>query len=107
MAKKFPTIRCSVVTVETIKGIETYLVPSESGGHAVAEFNRPDAIVKASGNHRLKPVNVGEVGTCFEFDLAGKSYVLEPGSPGYDRTRAVYASLIDDIEQLEQDKYDH
>lgn len=103
MSKLFPKIRCSIVTVTTVKGDESYIVPSENAAEAVAQFNRPDALVKASGNHWAQ---VSETdGDSFQLEMKDQQFTLELGDPGYNRVRSAHSKLIAKIEQEKWDQY--
>lgn len=98
MAKRFPKVRCSEVTVKTVKHTEHYIVPSETADQAIAQFRRPDAIVQASGNLWAQVTETD--GETFQLALKdGSAFTLEPGDPGYDRVRTAHSKVLSEIDQ--------
>ena len=105
MAKLFPKVRCSIVTITTIKGVETYIVPSETADEASAHFYRPDAEIKASGNLWAQVTETD--GESFSLETTdGRCFYLEAGDPGYERVCAAYKKLLMQIEQEKRAHYD-
>ncbi|WP_312679863.1 hypothetical protein [Stutzerimonas nitrititolerans] len=93
------------MTVTTMKGEESYIVPSENAGQAVSQFNRPDAVVKASGNLWAQVTETD--GESFSLKLNnGDQFYLEPGNPGYDRVHSAHNKLVTEIEQAKLAQYD-
>jgi len=106
MAKRFPRVRCSEVTVTTInKEPEIYTVPSLSAAEALAQFNRPDANVEAKGNYWAQVTETdGTNFTLLRND--GLIFYLEPGDYGYQRLLDAYHVLMAEIEKEQRKRYE-
>ncbi|PTS85493.1 hypothetical protein DBR00_06870 [Pseudomonas sp. HMWF032] len=73
-------------------------MPSETADQAIAQFQRPDAIVEASGNLWAQVTETD--GETFQLALKdGRTFTLEPGNPGYDRVRTTHSKVIAEIDQ--------